>query len=334
MKLPNGFGSVYKLSGKRRKPWCARKTIGWTFNEEKGKSYPIYKFIGYYQTRKDALTALADYNDDPRDISHVTFAEIYQRWSEEHFENIDRNNQAAYKRAFNRCRSLHNKEMVNIHLDDLQDVVDRSGLHTPSLRKIKTLLNSLWDYCIKHDILTKKVSIYVNIAKAGNPNTIVRTPFTKDEIQNLWDRDLDIPLFLIHTGLRVCELYDLKWENVHLEERYFDVLKSKTEAGVRSVPIAEKIVPILEKHTGSEYVFTNDSGRKFLDSTFRKRYWNLLGLNHYPHDTRHTCISLLTEAGVDERIIKSIVGHKGQGVTQTVYTHIGIETKLEAINKI
>ena len=43
---------------------------------------------------------------------------------------------------------------------------------------------------------------------------------------------------------------------------------------------------------------------------------------------------LLTEAGVDERIIKKIVGHKGQGVTETVYTHIELPFKLEAINKI
>ena len=34
MRLPNGYGSVYKLSGKRRKPWAARVTTGWTFDEE------------------------------------------------------------------------------------------------------------------------------------------------------------------------------------------------------------------------------------------------------------------------------------------------------------
>ena len=28
MKLPNGYGSVYKLSGNRRKPWAARVTAG------------------------------------------------------------------------------------------------------------------------------------------------------------------------------------------------------------------------------------------------------------------------------------------------------------------
>lgn len=33
-------------------------------------------------------------------------------------------------------------------------------------------------------------------------------------------------------------------------------------------------------------------------------------------------------------MVKKIVGHKGQGVTQTVYTHFEIETLLEAINMI
>ena len=29
MKLPNGFGTVYKLSGNRRNPYVAKKTKGW-----------------------------------------------------------------------------------------------------------------------------------------------------------------------------------------------------------------------------------------------------------------------------------------------------------------
>ena len=59
-----------------------------------------------------------------------------------------------------------------------------------------------------------------------------------------------------------------------------------------------------------------------------------MNLKHRAHDTRHTCVSLLTEEGVDERIIKKIVGHNGQGVTETVYTHLELPIKLEAINKI
>lgn len=34
MKLPNGYGSVFKLGGNRRRPWAVRVTVGWT---EEGK---------------------------------------------------------------------------------------------------------------------------------------------------------------------------------------------------------------------------------------------------------------------------------------------------------
>lgn len=42
MRNANGFGSVYKLSGKRRKPWIARKTKGWAIDEESGKAKQLY----------------------------------------------------------------------------------------------------------------------------------------------------------------------------------------------------------------------------------------------------------------------------------------------------
>jgi integrase len=223
----------------------------------------------------------------------------------------------------------------------MQSIVDGSGLNKPTLKKIKSLTNHLYNYAVKHEIVTKEkkdVMSYLDLSKAENPNQIERIPFTKDEIKILWEHESDIPLFLIYTGLRIGEFYDLKWENVHLQNRYFDVIKSKTTAGIRSVPIHDKLIPILERHKGSEYVFTNMSGGHFTDHVFRDVYWNRimesLDMDHKPHDTRHTCVSLLTEAKVDERIIKSIVGHKGSGVTEQVYTHIGMDAKLEAINKI
>ena len=49
MKLANGMGSVYKLSGRRRKHWVARKTKGWDilndywiFSHKTGSSYCSY----------------------------------------------------------------------------------------------------------------------------------------------------------------------------------------------------------------------------------------------------------------------------------------------------
>jgi len=60
MKLPNGFGNVSKLPGKRRKPWRARKTAGWT---DEGKQQ--YITIGYYEKQAQAIQALSEYNANP-----------------------------------------------------------------------------------------------------------------------------------------------------------------------------------------------------------------------------------------------------------------------------
>lgn len=350
MKLPNGYGSVYKLSGNRRRPWVARKTVDWIVHEDKGKAYPKYVFIGYYSSRREALAALADYNKDPYDVhaSSITFSEVYERWSDERFPQVSDSNVKGYRASYNACPSLHEMKMSDIKLGHLQHAVDDSGKNAPTLKKMKILFSQMWDWCVRNEVLTKDrkdMISYVNIRKAGNPNRLDRSPFSQDEISLMWERlpemeRIAIPLFLVYTGLRIGELYALKKADVHLEERWFQVTHAKTAAGVREVPIAEKVVPILQRwlSSPSEWVLPNKDGKKMGDRAFRDSWWaplmEELGFSHLPHDTRHTCVSLLVQAGVDDRIVKKIVGHKGFGVTEAVYTHLDLPTKLEAINRI
>ena len=60
-----------------------------------------------------------------------------------------------------------------------------------------------------------------------------------------------------------------------------------------------------------------------------------LNMEHLPHDTRHTTISLLAKAKVEQTTIKKIVGHSGaMTLTEKVYTHLDVKELLEAINLI
>lgn len=363
MKLPNQYGSVYKLSGKRRKPWAVRKTVGWKQIPEKQKSYPIYEFIGFYATKTEALQALASYNEDPYDLhlDTITFAEVYEKWSAIHYETIKDCN--GYKAAFKTSEPLHDMRMTDIKLDHLQSVVDESGKNTPTLKKIKIMFGLMYDYAVVHEIVSqdkRDMVRYVDISKPGNPNAYDRKPFTKKAIKTLWDAHksniyLSVVLMLIYTGVRIGEMLDLEKKDVHLDERWFYVKESKTDAGIREVPIAEKIVPFFEywMQQDCDHLICTPDQKPFEYRNYYDSYWIplMLQLNmgkyvikedkkepvyegHRPHDTRHTCVSLLTEKKVDERIVQKIVGHKGQNVTQAVYTHLELPIKLEAINLI
>ena len=351
MKLPNKYGSVYKLSVKRRKPWAVRKTVGWKQVPEKMKSYPIYEFIGFYATRSEALQALAAYNEDPYDLhfNTITFEEVYEKWSDIHFEKVSASNVNGYKASFRLCDKIKDMKFVDIKLDHLQQVVDDSGKNTPTLKKLKIMFGLMYDYAVIHEIVSqdkRDMVRYVDISKAGNPNAYDRKPFSKKAIKTVWDAHdsnvyLTVVLILIYTGVRIGELLDLEKKDIHLDERWFYVKESKTDAGIREVPIAEKIVPFFEywMNRNCDHLICTPDDKPFEYRNYYDSYWKPmmqeLSLAKYtPHCTRHTCVSLLTEAGVDERIIQKIVGHKGQNVTQVVYTHVDLPFKLEAINKI
>lgn len=70
---------------------------------------------------------------------------------------------------------------------------------------------------------------------------------------------------------------------------------------------------------------------------YRKRFQKVmdrLKLNHHPHETRHTFISKAKACGMDEYILKLIVGHAIEDITEKVYTRRTIEQLRSEIEKI
>lgn len=171
--------------------------------------------------------------------------------------------------------------------------------------------------------------------------------FEKNEIDIIWEQKEDkyyqIVLMPLYSGVRISEMLDLKKENVHLDEQYFDVICSKTENGIRKVPIADKVLPYYKSWYEScpdcEYLLHTEDGKHFTYRNYYDSYFQplmeQLKINRTPHCCRHTCVSMLAEAGVDQTIIKKIVGHSGaMTLTEKVYTHFDIKELVDAINKI
>lgn len=345
MRNPNGYGSVHKLPGNRRKPWRVRITSGWEIVD--GKAVQKFADIGTFATQAEAMNALAEYHKDPYKLDErITFREVYEKWSERKYPTISESNVKAYKASYAVCSALYDMPFSEIHTRQLQSVIDNSGKNYPTLRKIKVLFSQLFDYALKNDIVIRDYSDYVEIAQYKDKDAESKhKPFTKIEVAELWENVersewFGVILMLIYSGARIGELLELKKENVNLGEQWFDVRKSKTASGIRKVPIADMALPLWREWMDKpgEYVIQNASGNPIDYSTYLTNYFRRpleqIGQDHFPHDTRHTCISRLQMAGVPHVLVQRIVGHKSGDVTDKVYTHAEIDEMLEAINKL
>ena len=148
MKLPNGYGSIIKLSGNRRKPYQVRITKGFT---DEGKQ--IYMYLGYFAKRDEALIALSEYNSSPYDITKekTTFEELYNKWSNEHYKKVSDSAVENYSNAYRRyCKSLYKMRMKDIRLTHLQGVIDECGMAHPTRAVIKTLFRVLYKNALKN----------------------------------------------------------------------------------------------------------------------------------------------------------------------------------------
>ena len=351
MKLPNGYGSVVKLSGKRRKPYMVRKTVGYHIDPIKEKKVAEYIIIGYTATKSEGLQLLADYNHNPYDTkaAKMTFSEVYEEWSRKKYPTVSESNVKGYSASYKACTILYHRVFKELKLADLQQVIDTCVKNYPTLKKIKILFNQLYGFALKNDICNKDYSSFVDIAqyKDRNPNKHSRNKFSKEEVEKIWtmkdDKYYQIPLMLLYNGTRISEFLSLKKENVHLDEQYFDVIDSKTENGIRKVPIADKLLPYYkgwyESCPDCKYLLHTEDGKPFKYRNYFDSYWTPLmeqiGITRTPHCTRHTCISMLSEAGIQETTIKKIVGHSGaMTLTEKVYTHLDVQVLVDAINKI
>lgn len=137
-----------------------------------------------------------------------------------------------------------------------------------------------------------------------------------------------VTLFLLNTGIRSSELYNLKWSDFHdSKQSFIEIKKSKTANGVRCVPLNSTALNIIRNQPKiNEYVFVSLNGCK-LSQTQMKRHNQLirdhLGLEDFHnHICRHSFATRALENGVNVNALSKILGHSSVAFTMQRYTTI------------
>lgn len=341
MKLPNGYGSVYKQPGNRRRPWVARVTIGWT---EEGKQQ--YYFVGYYKTRAEAINGLAEYHKNPIGLQgDMTVAEVWEQWrTTSAYTKLGASTKRGYDAAWTHLSALGTMPIKDVRKSHLQDLIDKMSTRVgyASCHKVKVLAGILMKHALADNIVDQNYAEFVVLPEK---NTREATVFSDLEIQSIaklaeTDTWANTVLILIYTGMRISELTGLTKFNVDIEHRLITG-GIKTDAGKnRIVPISSKIFGYVAEwyNQPGEYLIQRDGKR--ISSDYYRKYLYYPALERAgvrkirPHDARHTFGTLLDRAKVNTKHIQELMGHTDYSTTANIYTHPEIDELRKAVERL
>lgn len=103
------------------------------------------------------MAALVNYNENPYDIKAdaITFAEVYEKWSELHFKTIVPSAQRTWASAFNHSAPLHNMRFKDIRANHLEETIMNADIGGCTKQRMKSLYNMMYKYALKYEIADK-----------------------------------------------------------------------------------------------------------------------------------------------------------------------------------
>lgn len=363
-KLPNGFGSIKKLSGNRSNPYAVYPPV--TKYNEKGNPitpsalcYVPDWYTGFYalmeykngnfdaskftraelkeNDKKDSviLKIISAYNNNQRLISgEFTFKEVFEsyyayKYERENGKKYSISSMRTTKSAYENCKELHNRVFSQITAVELQSVIDDCPLKHATKELILTLLKQMYKYAYTNNMCERDYSS--NLRINTEDDDIKGVPFSEKEIETLWknkdDEFVCCTLIMIYSGFRVSEYPLLE---VDFENKVFKGGLKTDNSKSRVAPFS----PLIEDMIDLSLPLFSSTYKSFYPLFMKKM--NSLGMGeHTPHDCRHTFSWLCDTYKVDTLSKKLMLGHSlGSDVTDARYGHRTIEQLRQEISKI
>jgi len=235
------------------------------------------------------------------------------------------------------------RDDIRAYLDYL--TLERGNSGVTRARKLATI-KSFFNYLVENEGLEANPAASIKSPKIPEKEPVY---LTEEECIRLLEtmarkakpqvrgRDMAIVVLLLHTGLRVSELTNLKFSNVDLERNQIKITRKGDKE--QYLHLNGEAVSVLvnylhsrpQAQNGKFFVGTEGGNlsRTYVYEVVR-RYLKLAGINkgkQGPHLLRHTFCTRLHQKGASPFVIKELAGHKSLNTTMR---YINIENKERA----
>jgi len=241
------------------------------------------------------------------------------------------------------------RDNIRAYMDFLAS--ERCNSSATRRRKLASL-KSFFNYLVENEGLEANPAASIRSPKIPEKEPVY---LTEDECIRLLEtlarkakpqvkeRDMAIAVLLLHTGLRVSELTNLKLSNVDLERSQIKITRkgAKEQYLHLNGEAASVLVNYLHSRpqgqNGRFFVGTKgqNMSRTYVYGTVR-RYLNLAGIDkgkQGPHLLRHTFCTRLHQKGASPFVIKELAGHKSLNTTMK-YIRIENKEQSEALDRL
>lgn len=348
----NGDGTVFRDPNPRRKlPWRAEVTVGWT---ETGK--PIRR-ARYAASRGRAMAALRELVRE-RDLGIVgpdtTLADYLAGWLTT--LQVAPRTLVSYRGHVELywAPSLGSRKLRSLTPADVRHALAVMGHSAGTRTRILATLRSALARAVRDGALERNVAMLV---EPPRPVHRERPSLTAAEARAFLasvegDRLYALYVLALVTGMRQGELLGLAWDDVEgdritvrsalarLHGEYV-LVPPKSASGRRDIVLGGTAVAVLRAHkarqaaerlaSGTRWhdrglVFVRADGEALSSSVVTHALQRHLAAAGLPvvtfHALRHTAASLLVEATGDLKMAQALLGHATVGLTADVYTHV------------
>lgn len=257
------------------------------------------------------------------------------------------------------------KDLRLIQIEQFYSGLLQKGLGPRTIRVIHNILHSSLDKAVRYGLVIFNPTHGATLPRYSHDEMTVLDSYQVGQFLVAAQNSPHYAFFhlAITTGMRMGELFGLKWSDiqwnagvVHVQRQKQYVpgqgctfTEPKTNAGRRTIKLGEGSLDVLRHHkeyqamqrerAGDRWhemdlVFCSSVGTPGDASNVRIDFNRILELAGLPkmrfHDLRHTAASLLLNNKVPAIIVSSMLGHSKPSVTLDIYAHVFHDMQGEA----
>lgn len=225
-----------------------------------------------------------------------------------------------------------------------------------SCAKIRNLMSVVFNHAIRHQVYSRNP---IRLVRQSAKRRKIPVVLSASEVQQLLGalalRERTLVLLDVGTGLRMSELFGLKWKDVDFDANEISVVRSivmqvtgpcKTESSQKPIPLdpylAEALRAWLEHvryNKPEDWVFANPRmkgrqpywGQEIMRRVIRPIVTQLGITKHIGwHTFRHTYSTLLRANRADIKVMQELLRHASSRVTMDTYTQAVTAQKRKA----